>query len=109
MHRLWQLGAYAVSQAVELGTERGGEPRAQHGEPVLDQSQLGPPLLGIYGEHGLQRLGRQVQAVDIERGGRRYGADRRLDGLRPTLQALDDPLEYPAVLTESRPEEVPGG
>ena len=59
-------GAYAVSQAVELGTERGGEPRTQHGEPVLDQSQLGPPLLGIDGEHSLQRLGRQVQAVDIE-------------------------------------------
>jgi hypothetical protein len=59
MHRRWQLGAYAVSQAVELGTE-GGEHPAQHGEPVLDQSQLGPPLLGIYSEHGLQSLGRQV-------------------------------------------------
>jgi hypothetical protein len=35
-HRFWQLGAYAVGQAVELGTERGREPRAQHGEPVLD-------------------------------------------------------------------------
>src|SRR5512132_2284749 len=109
VHRLWQLGAYAVSQAVELGTERGGKPRTQHGEPVLDQSQLGPPLRGIYGEHSLQRLGRQVQAVDIERAGRRYGPDRRHDGLRPTLQTLDDPLEHPAVLTESRPEEVPGG
>jgi hypothetical protein len=60
MHRRWQLGAYAVSQAVKLGAERGGEPRAQHGEPVLDQSQLGPPLLGSYSEHGLQSLGRQV-------------------------------------------------
>ena len=39
--------------------------------------------LGIHGEHRLQRAGRQVQAVDIECGGRRYGADRRLVGLRP--------------------------
>ena len=28
VYRLWQLGAYAVSQAVELGTERGWEPWA---------------------------------------------------------------------------------
>ena len=26
--RVCQLGAYAISQAVELGAERGGEPRA---------------------------------------------------------------------------------
>ena len=35
-----------------------------------------------------------------------HPADRRLDGVAVAVDALDDPLEHPAVLAEARPQEL---
>src|SRR5687768_3730700 len=75
-------------------------------EPLGDLRDLLAPLLGLDGEGLLDLLRGHVQTGDVQGVRRRDVTDRRLDGSRGALEALDDPLEHAAVLAEARPQEA---
>src|SRR5947208_6101288 len=54
----------------------------------------------------LEGGGRAVEAVGVEGLGGRDEPDRRLDHLPLTVATPEDPLQYAAVLTVARPDEL---
>src|SRR5688500_615186 len=93
-------------QDLQLVPHRARQLVAELLEPLGDLRDLLAPLLGLDREGLLHLLRRQVEAGHVERLRRRHVADRGLDGGRRALEALDDPLEDPAVLAEARPQEA---
>src|SRR5262245_17983932 len=100
------LGTQSGLQPVELGPECCGQLVAELVEPLGDLRQLGLPLLGIDAEQSLQGLPVDVQAGQVETVRRRNVPDRRLGRLGLTVDPLDYPFEYAAVLAESGPQET---
>src|SRR3978361_1274485 len=93
-------------QRVELVLDAGGQLVADELEPLLDQRQFLAPL----GRVDRQRLG-PVAALEFEPAqaqvlGRRHDTDRGVLTAGLVFDAVDDPLEHPAVLAEARPQEA---
>src|SRR5690606_5792465 len=99
-------GAEAALEPVQLGPQDGGQLVAELLEPLGDLRQLGLPLLDVDAEQPLQAFPVDVQTLEVQALRRRHVADRRLDRVGHTVDALDDPLEDAGVLAESRPEEL---
>src|SRR3954453_12847539 len=93
------LGEPAL-QDLQFVPHGAGELVAELSEPLGDLGDLLPPLLRLDREGLLDLLGAQVEARNAQRVARGDMADRGLDAGRRTLEALYDPLEHAAVLTE---------
>src|SRR5271163_117858 len=93
-------------ERLELVPDAGGQLVADELEPLFDQRQLVAPLGGVDRQRAIDVGGVDVEPVKVEVVGGGNDADRRLLAARLVLDAVDDPLEHPAVLTEPRPEEL---
>src|SRR6185312_4603683 len=96
----------AVLQSVELIFDAGGQLLADELEPLLDQRDLLAPLLGVHRQRGVDVVSVDVEPLEVEVLGGGHDADRRGLAVRLALDALDDPLEHPAVLAEARPQKA---
>src|ERR1700722_1672265 len=93
-------------ERLELVPDAGGQLVADEVEPLFDQRQLLAPLGGIDRQRAVDVGGVDIEPVEVEVVGGGNDADRRLLATRLVLDAVDDPLEHPAVLTEARPQEL---
>src|SRR6201999_119406 len=102
---LFGLGQ-TLLERLELVPDAGRQLVADELEPLFDQRQLLAPLGGIDRQRAVDVGGVDVEPVKVEVVGGGNDADRRLLATRLVLDAVDDPLEHTAVLTEARPEEL---
>src|SRR5580698_9899666 len=93
-------------ERLELVPDAGGQLVADEFEPRFDQRQLLAPLGGIDRQRAVDVGGVDVEPVEVEVVGGGNDTDRRLLAARLVLDAIDDPLEHPAVLAEARPQEL---
>src|SRR4051812_6279417 len=95
-----------VLEDLQLVPHGAGQLVAELLEPLGDLRDLLAPLVLVDGEGLVDLLGGHVQTRDVERVRRGDVPDRGLLRRGGALEALDDPLEHPAVLAEARPQEA---
>src|SRR5690349_3888598 len=100
------LFGQAVLERVELVLDAGRQLLADELEPLLDQRELGPPLVGVDSQCLINISRRDVQSSQVQVSGRRHNADRGALAVGLVLDPLDRPLQHAAVLTEARPQEA---
>src|SRR3984957_6191212 len=93
-------------ERLELVPDAGGQLVADELEPLFDQRELLTPLVGVDRQRAVHVGSVDVEPVKVEVVGGRNDADRRLPAARLVLDAVDNPLEHPAVLAEARPQEL---
>src|SRR5436305_8125050 len=82
------------------------QPVTETVEVLADRREFGLPGLDIYMQQSGDVFGGQVEAAEVEVGGMRHEADRRLRRARASFAAVEDPLQDPAVIAEARPQET---
>ena len=101
--------AQALFERLELGADLRRQALAELGQVLLDLGQLLLDQLGVDGEQLGHRLGRDREALGVDRALGRQQADRGLDRVGGALAAAEDPLQDAAVLAEAGPEELAVG
>src|SRR5262245_31089047 len=74
-------GGEAILQLGELAPQGGGHPVAEAVVEVFDVGELLAPPLDVDLQQLGHLLGRDVDAVGVDGGGRRQPSDRRVDGI----------------------------
>src|SRR6266540_1322768 len=96
-------------QRAQLVPQRGRELVTQRLEVLADERHLGPPFVGIDADRRLDRLGGDVEPLDVEVVGAGDEADGGLLRAGGALAPPEHPLEHARVLTEAGPHELAVG
>src|ERR1039458_7189603 len=96
--------AEAVDEVVVKVPELAGQVLAEGAEVRGDKRGLLFPCAGVDSEQDVQVAFSDAQAVGVKRTRGGHIADRAPDGRSLAGQPFHDPLQYPDVLTEARPE-----